>query len=124
MADEKMGRKVTVWEIVVLVELVAIIFLALNLNSLNTKILAQNSYVANIEKVLADKEMKQKDLSDKLSSAMGILQNAMNAISQEKQATAINNIVPPEAVAVPVPPAVEIPAQPDIETEAETPTEQ
>lgn len=94
MAEEKTGKKVRIWEIIVLVELVAIIFLGLHLDYVNKTISAQGDYIISVEKVLAEKVAKEKVLSDKLLHAMGLLQGVVNEIGQEKQTTAINNVAP------------------------------
>jgi hypothetical protein len=103
MVEQNMKRKVKVWEVIVLLEFITIIFLGLYMNYQRAALIAQASYTANIEKILVVKDKREKDLSAKLSSAMILIQSAADELNQDKQGTAINNVVPPaEPPAVPV----------------------
>lgn len=96
MVEQNMKRKVKVWEIIVLVEFVTIIFLALYVNYQSRAMMAQGVYIASMEKVLVETDKREKVLAGKLSNAMVLMQNAINDLNLEKQATAINNVVPSE----------------------------
>ena len=107
MVEQNMKRKVKVWEIIVLVEFVTIIFLALYANYQSRALMAQGVYASSIEKVLVEKDKREKIVAAKLSNAMVLLQNAVNDLTLEKQATAINNVVPSDVP--PEAPQMEIP---------------
>ncbi|MCX5681569.1 MAG: hypothetical protein NT079_04760 [Candidatus Omnitrophica bacterium] len=97
MAEENMGRRIKLWQIIFLVEFITIIFLGLYVGYERAVVASQAQYVVSVEKILASKDKREKELSAKLSSVMVLLQNAVNDLNQERQATAINNVVPPEA---------------------------
>lgn len=97
MAEQNISRKIQIWQIIVLIEFITIIFLGLYVSYQRTVLTAQASYVVSIEKILRNKDIREKEISAKLSSAMILMQNAVDELNQDKQKEAINNVVPPAA---------------------------
>lgn len=91
---EKQEKKIRMWQIIVLVQIVMIFFLGLYATYQRTAFAAQLSYVADLETTLKDKEAKEKELSSRLLTVMALLQRAVNELNQEGQEMGINNIVP------------------------------
>ncbi len=93
MKDD-MNKRLKVWQMITLVQIVMIFFLGLYATYQRTAFAAQLSYLANLETTLKDKEAKEKELSSRLLTVMALLQRAVNELNQEGQEMGINNIVP------------------------------
>lgn len=99
MKEENMVKKVQVWQTIVLVELLVVIFLGLYANYLRGAFAAQTHYLAQIEKTMVVQDKREKELTARLMAVMGLLQRAVNDLNQGQAAGVVNNAPVPEAVA-------------------------
>mgnify|MGYP001582632229 CR=1 FL=1 len=97
MKEQNVNRKVQIWQVIVLVEFITVIFLGLYASYQRATLVAQESYAANIEKMLSNKDKREKELSAKLLKTMALLQGVANELGQDKQGEAINNVAPAAA---------------------------
>jgi len=97
MKDQDMMKKVQIWQAIVLIEFVMIIFLGLYTSYQRSALAAQAVYATKVEQLLADKNVREKELSTKLLSVMALLQNAVNDLNQGSEGAAINNVPAAEA---------------------------
>mgnify|MGYP001334050585 CR=1 FL=1 len=91
MQDQE-TRKLQIWQVIVLLEFVTIIFLGLYASYQRTALTANAVYVAKVEQLLATKDKKEKELSGKLLNVMSLLQKAVNDLNQGQEVPAINNV--------------------------------
>ena len=94
---QDMNKKLQIWQVIVLLELVIIIFLGLYASYQRSALAAQLNYASKVEQVLRDKDAREKELSTKLLTVMSLLQNAVNEINKDQQGAAINNVAPAAA---------------------------
>jgi hypothetical protein len=100
MKEQNLSKKVQIWQVMVLVELVMVLFLGLYANYQAKAIAAQGVYMSQVEKLLGDKEKREKELSTRLTTVVTLLQRAVNDLNQGQPAAVINNVpVPAPAVA-------------------------
>ena len=95
MKEQDLGKKVQIWQAMVLVELVMIIFLGLYANYQSKALASQGSYMASVEKLLNEKDQREKELSTRLLTVMTLLQRAVNDLNQGQPAAVINNVPAP-----------------------------
>lgn len=92
MKEQEMTKKVQIWQAIVLIEFVMIIFLGLYASYQRNALAAQAVYAAKVEQLLVSKDVREKELSAKLLNVMALLQNAVNDLNKGEPAAAINNV--------------------------------
>ncbi len=98
MKVQEIGKRLEIWQAIVLVELVMIIFLGLYSSYQGKALAAQSTYASKVEQVVADKDRREKELSARLTAVMTLLQRAVNDLNQGQPSGAINNMPAPGVV--------------------------
>lgn len=96
MKELDKNKKVQIWQAMVLIELVMVIFLGLYANYQGKALAAQAGYASQIERILGDKDKREKELSGRLLTVMTLLQRAVNDLNQGQPVNVINNVPAPE----------------------------
>ena len=94
MKGTDLNKKVKVWQIIVLVELVLIIALGAYANQLRGTVGFQEAFIGGLKDAVQVREMRIRVLSTRLISAMAVLQKAAEEINKE-------SLLPPPEVLAP-----------------------
>jgi hypothetical protein len=98
MKDQETTRKVQIWQVIVLIEFVMIIFLGLYASYQRNALVAQVSYVTQVEQLLGNQDKREKEVSAKLLNIMTLLQKAVNDLNQGQPGAMLNNVPVPAPV--------------------------
>ena len=83
MKELETGKKLHLWQIIVLVQLVLIIFLGLFAYGQQSTLVSQKTYINALQEGIATREQSTRILSKRLVAAMTLLQSAAREIAKE-----------------------------------------
>ena len=83
MKELEINKKLNLWQVIVLVQLVLIIFLGLLIYGQQSSLVSQKTYINALKKGISIREQNAQILSKRLISAMTLLQSATREITQD-----------------------------------------
>jgi len=83
MKELEINTKLNLWQVIVLVQLVLIIFLGLLIYGQQSSLVSQKTYINALKEGISIREQNAQILSKRLISAMTLLQSATREITQD-----------------------------------------
>jgi len=83
MKELEINKKLNLWQVIVLVQLVLIIFLGLLIYGQQSSLVSQKTYINALKEGISIREQNAQILSKRLISAMTLLQSATREITQD-----------------------------------------